>query len=173
MQKKLVSFMRTRLTKMTKMTKISGIFILFSLSLSLTQLNAGKYPYEIKGIITKITDGDTLFKIRLSDIDAPENKQSYYKESKDYLSTVCLNKNAYIKVTGTDLYSRKIGRLFCNNFDMNKAQVQYGFAWFYKKYSKDKELENLQNQAKSRKIGLWQEDNPVSPEQFRNLKKQK
>jgi micrococcal nuclease len=41
------------------------------------------------------------------------------------------------------------------------------FAWHYKQYSRDPELAKLEFQARSAKIGLWSEPNPVAPWEWR------
>jgi len=45
--------------------------------------------------------------------------------------------------------------------------ISEGFAWHYKKYSKDKSYDALENDARINKRGLWTDQNPVSPWNFR------
>lgn len=43
--------------------------------------------------------------------------------------------------------------------------------WQYKKYSTSRELAQFEQQARSKKIGLWIDPNPVYPSEWRKAKK--
>jgi endonuclease YncB( thermonuclease family) len=49
--------------------------------------------------------------------------------------------------------------------------VRNGLAWHYTKYSKDKRLARAQARAKKAKRGLWKQENPVPPWEWRKRKK--
>jgi micrococcal nuclease len=55
-------------------------------------------PYDLKGKVTKVLDGDTIIvnseKIRFSLIDTPEIGQRGYKEATQYTKSNCLDKTA-------------------------------------------------------------------------------
>lgn len=42
-----------------------------------------------------------------------------------------------------------------------------GYAWNYKKYSKDLNFENAEKIAKNKKVGLWKSISPIEPWVFR------
>jgi endonuclease YncB( thermonuclease family) len=46
---------------------------------------------------------------------------------------------------------------------LNKRIVGAGYAWQYKKYSKDPAYADLEAEARAARLGLWQEKNPVPP----------
>ena len=52
---------------------------------------------------------------------------------------------------------------------MNKFMVKNGYAWAFKKYSK--EYENDEAYARNAKLGLWQEDSPTPPWEFRKKRR--
>lgn len=135
------------------------------------------YANIISGLVIKISDGDTLtiltkdnvqLKIRLSEIDAPEKKQPFGNKSKQSLSNLCFNKVAIVDILKIDRYGRSVGRVKCDNVDANEYQVKNGLAWVYDKYVTDYSLYALQEQAKSKGIGLWSEKSPIPPWIFRH-----
>lgn len=132
---------------------------------------------EWSGTVTRVIDGDTVIvqtenneqiRIRLTEIDAPEKKQAFGEQSTLSLTALCLNKPVVIKDSGKDRYKRVLGRIFCDGVDANAWQVQKGLAWAYRKYLTDSTFIDLENTAKSTRQGLWIDDNPVAPWEFRH-----
>lgn len=131
---------------------------------------------EITGRVVSIADGDTLtvlmdrqqVKVRLVEIDAPENAQPFGNRSKQSLSDMCFGKEAQIEEKGMDRYGRTLGRVFCGGLDANAEQVRRGMAWVYDKYVTDRSLYQLQNEAKAEMRGLWGDANPVPPWKWRH-----
>ncbi len=63
-----------------------------------------------------------------------------------------------------DRYGRIIGEVILPNGEsLNRLLISQGYAWHYKKYSKDASLAELENQAQGDKVGLWQDKNPIAP----------
>ncbi|WDL73848.1 thermonuclease family protein [Helicobacter winghamensis] len=131
---------------------------------------------ELQGRVEKIIDGDTLrflsgkesYIIRLYGIDAPEKKQSYGKEATLALNKMCpINTEAKIIVKDEDKYKRAIGILECNARDINAEMVKNGFAWAYREYSSA--YVEYELMAKSKKVGLWNVNNPIKPSEFRRM----
>jgi len=93
-------------------------FVLFFaiLSLFLTQKSVAA-SYEL---IT-VFDGDTVklrnrqgdFKLRLTDIDAPERNQAFGKKSRRTLKKLCMGRDISVtaQLTSMDKYQRYLGRL--------------------------------------------------------------
>ncbi len=73
--------------------------------------------------------------------------------------------------TDTDRYGRIVGFVFDGDKNLNKEILKAGLAWHYKKYSRDPELAKLEFEARSAKIGLWSESDPVAPWEWRRLKR--
>lgn len=130
--------------------------------------------------IVAISDGDTLtakcdgnvqVKVRLAEIDAPEKAQPFGRRSKQSLSKMCYQAEAKIEVVDTDRYGRSVARVICNGVDVNAEQVRLGMAWVYDKYVKDKSLYAIQNEARAGRIGLWEEENPTPPWEWRHSRK--
>lgn len=91
---------------------------------------------ELSGLVTEVHDGDTLtlvnwqatYKIRLVDIDAPEWKQAYGKDSRASLFHMCGLKKATAETVGEDRYGRTLARMTCAGVDANAEQVRRGWA---------------------------------------------
>lgn len=130
-------------------------------------------------LVIGVTDGDTLtalcsehrqIKVRLAEIDAPEKRQPFGYQSKQSLSSICYGKSAEITQTATDRYGRTIARVQCDGLDANSEQVRLGMAWVYDRYVKELHLYQIQDQAKTARSGLWIDDAPVPPWEWRKSK---
>ena len=130
----------------------------------------------ITGKVIGVMDGDTIkilttnkdqYKIRLSDIDAPEKRQAYGKKSKWFLSDLIYRQTVTVQYSKRDRYDRIIGRVYLDNMDINKEMVRAGYAWVYRRYSKDTSLILLEDHARAQQLGLWKGNNPIYPSDFR------
>ncbi|EPO3921905.1 thermonuclease family protein, partial [Salmonella enterica subsp. houtenae serovar [1],40:z4,z23:-] len=54
-----------------------------------------------------------------------------------------------------------------NGIEANRWMVQKGAAWVYDKYNTDPSLPVLQREARNRKFGLWLDNAPVPPWEWR------
>lgn len=131
---------------------------------------------ELSGLVVGVHDGDTLtvlvsreqIKVRLLDIDAPERKQPFGTRSTQSLAELCAGKDARVEGKGADRYGRTLGRVICAGVDANAEQVRRGMAWVYVKYApKDSRLYQLQREARLDRRGLWRDDSPVPPWEWR------
>ena len=131
-------------------------------------------------LVVGVADGDTLtvlckgsekMKIRLSEIDAPEKRQSFGIRSKLSLSSMCLQKKAKIKSQTKDPYGRTVARVICDGVDANEEQIKRGMAWVYDKYARDQSLYFVQDKARASKIGLWADSKPIKPWEYRRQNK--
>jgi micrococcal nuclease len=138
---------------------------------------------RISGRVVGVADGDTLtvlddtnqqHKIRLAGIDAPEKAQPFGQVGKQRLSDLCYNKQATVQVVNTDRYGRTVGAVTCDGLNANAEMVSGGNAWVYRHYDKGFEsFYALEEVAKKAKLGLWAEDNPTPPWEWRHSRKRK
>lgn len=131
---------------------------------------------EITGKVVGVTDGDTItlldkekkqHKIRLYGIDAPEQKQDYGQRSKQLLSALVFEDNVRVVYKSKDRYGRILGKIYNESLYVNAEMIRLGMAWHYKKYSKDKDLADLEEKARAGKVGLWSRHDAVPPWEFR------
>ena len=141
------------------------IFLVFFL----VNLNADAY------FVTKVIDGDTIevrqekrnYKVRLSEIDAPEINQKFGTESKNYLASLVLNEEIELIYITEDRYGRIVAKIYKDNKDINRSMVRNGLAWVYDYYVEDQSLYNDQNLAKKNSFNIWSEVSPTPPWVFR------
>ena len=137
---------------------------------------------QLTGRVVGITDGDTFtlldsnknqVKIRLHGIDAPEKGQPFSTQSKKYLSELLYLKQVSILSSGTDRYGRTLGIVKVGNTVINEQLLAAGMAWHFKKYDSRKDWARLEEKARSARVGLWVDKDPVAPWEWRKLKKKK
>jgi endonuclease YncB( thermonuclease family) len=131
---------------------------------------------ELEGIVTEVHDGDTLtlvnwqytYKVRLADIDAPELAQPGGKESRAALFHLCALKRAIAETQGEDHFGRTLATVTCAGVNANAEMVRRGMAWVFLRYApKDSPLFDLEQAARLAKRGLWVDDAPVPPWEWR------
>ena len=66
-----------------------------------------------------------------------------------------------------DRYGRPIAHVSIDGLDVNAEQVKRGFAWVFLRYSNDPALLELEAQAKSARLGLWADSDPIAPWDWR------
>ena len=127
--------------------------LLMFLLLVTGQANASSFT----GKLVKVLDGDTVEvlhngkaeRIRLAQIDCPEKNQPFGQAAKRYVLDVAAHKIVTVQVETVDRYGRTVGEVFLpDGSNLNKQIVGAGFAWQYKKYSKDTEYSDLEKSAK-------------------------
>jgi micrococcal nuclease len=148
--------------------------IYFAIILAL--LGVPAFAATVEGRVIAIGDGDTLtllvdhkpIKVRLAEIDAPESKQSFGSRSRQSLAAVCFQKPATVTTVSHDRYGRLVGYVTCAETDAQAHQVSTGMAWVFDRYSKpDSPLYALQSTAKAARIGLWSDQTPIPPWEWR------
>ncbi len=130
--------------------------------------NQPKVIGVIDGDTIKILDNGTEIKIRLAEIDCPERKQPFGTQAKKYTSDLAFGKNVTLKVKGHDVYGRTLAEVILpDGRNLNRELVHNGYSWWYNKYSKDRTLGQLQQEAKKAKRGLWSNPQAIPPWEWR------
>ena len=129
--------------------------------------------FALSGKVVSVHDGDTItvlqgkqqVKVRLFGIDAPELKQPYGKKSKQFLANLIAGEVVEVEENGKDRYKRTIGTIYLDGKDINAQMVENGYAWAYRKFSK--KYAPQESRAKYQKLGLWRDEEPVPPWEWR------
>ena len=158
-----------------RFSALKMIFICAFSSLTFLSIISHAHADNLGPTITYFYDGDTVkiqqglleYKLRLTDIDAPERNQAYGKTSRRALATLCKNADVKVYLSGIDKYQRNLGKLSCNNQDASVFMINNGHAWFNRRYSMDYTLDLAEQSARTNKIGLWKRKNPTAPWQWR------
>ncbi|MCE3076596.1 thermonuclease family protein [Chryseobacterium gwangjuense] len=138
---------------------------------------------QSKGKVIKIKDGDTIVvllgnnhqeTLRLAEVDCPENGQAFGKNAKQFTSSQVFGEKIVFYRVNKDRYRRTIAKIFYDDNKYLSAEIiKSGWGWWYFKASKNTELKSYEISAKNSKIGLWKDNNAISPWEFRNNKKKK
>jgi len=158
---------------MSKSGRFAKAFVLLLL------LAPGAEAFE--GKVVRVLDGDTLevlrekktLRVRLNGIDCPEKTQAFGTKAKEFTSELCFGKTVEVDERGHDRYGRTIAEVkLSDGRDLNQELVRSGMAWWYRKFAaKDETLENLEEDARKRKVGLWSDPKAEPPWEFRDKKK--
>lgn len=127
--------------------------------------------------VVGIADGDTLtclhnnnqLKIRLQYIDAPESGQPYGQKSKQALANAVFKKQVTLQISGYDRYNRLLAVVWDNQQNINLTLVEQGMAWAYRQTKN--EYRNAEQIARQKRLGLWQDKNPIEPAEWRASQK--
>ena len=143
----------------------------------------GMYQYA-PGKVIKVADGDTVTvytkdrekqKIRLYGIDAPELKQAWGEEARDFASDLVLLQEVEISVVNADRYGRDVALVkLPNGRILNEELVKQGHAWVYREYCREAFCKNwvdLEIRARTEQVGLWSQKNPTAPWRWRKQNK--
>jgi micrococcal nuclease len=132
----------------------------------------------INGEVTLVPSGDTLtvktkhnraYKVRLSDIDAPEIGQPFGKSSRRLARDLALKKIVRVNYTFKDKYGRLIGKVILPDSKvLNEEILKAGLAWHYRvKHPHSSFLEKLEYNAWQKHLGLWVQEKPIPPWEYR------
>jgi len=145
----------------------------------------------LQGRVVGVADGDTItvldaskqqHKIRFAGIDAPERKQTFGTRSRQNLARYVAGKDVRLNCHKTDRYQRRVCKVWVQPADCARcgttlevglAQVTDGMAWWYRRYADEQtaedrgRYESAEQEARLRKRGLWQDNDPVPPWEWR------
>ena len=136
---------------------------------------------EFTGWVVSVSDGDILTvlhqgkpeRIRLHGIDCPEKRQAFGKRAKQLTSRLTYEKEVTATVFEEDRYGRSIADVMLpDGRVLNHELVKADMCWWYRKYAPENEaLEQLEQEAREAKRGLWAEANPIPPWEWRVARK--
>lgn len=143
----------------------------------------GKVVEVLRGDIVVVEDvARTRHTVRLAGIDAPDLKQAFGKESRRALTDLLLGRRIAVERRKQDNYGRIVGRVVvapagCATCpptrDAALAQLEAGLAWWFRDERREQPLEEqgyyeyAEFDARTRRLGLWQDAAPVPPWQWR------
>src|SRR5262245_11553387 len=139
----------------------------------------------LKAKVTRVNDGDSIevdldsghARVRMSAIDTPEYDQPYGSQSSAALKAMLPAGTAVeLEVVTQDQFRRMVAVVWMVDGDkrtnVNETMLRQGHAWAYRRYMKDPKFCDLEQEARSKKLGLWAQ--PVSdwvyPPEWRFLK---
>ncbi len=157
------------------MRKIAFVWAAILIILLGLPLYAGAYS----GKVVAVLDGDTIevmhrgkaARVRLQGIDCPGKGQAYGNKAKQFTAEMVMGKEVTVKTAGRDNYGRTLGTvLLPDGRNLNRELVRAGLAWWYRHYSGDGSLGDLEAEARDAHRGLWQDPHPIPPWEYRRKK---
>lgn len=161
--------------------------ILFAAYLPHAHPSAGLHePFEVTGSLIKNHDGDTItlrtddrgiFNVRLSGADTPETGQAYWRVARDALQQLIADKPVTVRCYKQDWRKREVCHATVAGTDPALVLVKEGLAWYAFMFSDEltpamrSAYEKAEAEARQRRIGLWQEPEPMPPWECRKLRK--
>lgn len=83
-----------------------------------------------------------------------------------------------LEIYGQDQYGRTLATIFvkkgAEDLNVNEQMVMLGHAWVMRRYyghlseARRRRLNQLENWAKTKRVGLWRSENPTPPWEWRN-----
>lgn len=146
----------------------------------------------IEGTVAKVCDGDsinvidslgTTVKVRLYGIDAPEKTknnhkisrtskpgQPYGEEAFDALKRKIEGQQVKVEVLEMNRNKRAVSVVWLGTRNINLEMLRDGFAWAYHQHLEGyhaPEYIQVEERAQKERRGLWQQNNPQPPWEFR------
>jgi endonuclease YncB( thermonuclease family) len=131
---------------------------------------------ERAGLVIRVRDGDSLVvrvggigtEVRLDGVDSPELLQAYGRRAKRFTADLAFGREVRLLVKGRDVYGRELAEvLLGDGRSLNRELVSAGYAWWFRRHSSDRDLEERERQARTARRGLWADPNPMPPWVFR------
>lgn len=137
---------------------------------------------RIAATVVSVGDGDTIrvqrgsdrITVRLACVDAPERAQTGWgaDATQRLKQLLPVGENVTLRVVDFDRYGRTVAEIYQGNASVNLLMVQSGQAVVYPQYLNGcpdlrEQLLDAESQAKQKRLGFWNQDNPVMPWNFR------
>ena len=131
---------------------------------------------EFKGRVVGVTDGDTIKvlhdhraeTVRLVGVDAPEKRQPYGDRARRFTADLAFDRTVTVLISGRDRNGRLLGEVVLpDGRSLNQELVRAGYAWWFRKYSRDVTLARLEDEARQSRRGLWATEAPQAPWDYR------
>lgn len=131
---------------------------------------------DFAGRVVGVTDGDTIKvlregraeTVRLQGVDAPEKRQAYGERARRFVADLAFDRPVVVRATGRDRNGRLLGEVVLpDGRSLNQELVRAGYAWWFRKYSRDVRLARLEEEARQGRRGLWADHAPEPPWEYR------
>jgi endonuclease YncB( thermonuclease family) len=141
----------------------------------------GAWAETFQGKVIGVADGDTITvlhdrrpeTIRLNGIDAPEKAQAFGNRAKQFTADLAFGQVVEVIVRDQDRYGRTVADVrLPDGRSLNHEAVRGGYAWWFRRYSRDASLAALESEAREARRGLWGDAYPIAPWDWREAQRQ-
>ncbi|OKH30166.1 nuclease [Calothrix sp. HK-06] len=160
------------------------IRLLLAFAVLLAQIPLPVTAQTLEAVVVSVGDGDTVrvkqngknLTVRLACIDAPEmGQRPWGQQAKNRLQQLLPPATKVkLRAVETDRFKRLVAEIYTqDNRSINTNLVQEGNAAVYRQYLKgcspqlQTSLLNAESSARGRRLGIWSQNNPVMPWEFR------
>jgi len=155
--------------------KTAAFLLIYFLLLGLSGMaNAQSFH----GIVVRVKDGDSIVvktasqtvEIRLYGIDSPEYGQPYGEDAKRYMNGQVLHKSVKVTPYYRDSYGRTVAMVARGDTILNEKMIAQGLAWVYPRFCRKRVCrgwQRIEKEARAFKLGLWQDQGPTAPWQWK------
>lgn len=127
------------------------------------------------GTLDRVVDGDTLdvmidgkkFRVQLMELDSPERGQRFFQEASTSLRELTSGRPLAITLGGKDRYKRYHSTVMVDGKDVALEQIRLGMGWVFEEHRRDEALMGLERDAREKRLGLWADEKPIAPWDFR------
>ncbi|MEO8502459.1 MAG: thermonuclease family protein [Acidobacteriota bacterium] len=137
---------------------------------------AAQEPLEIRGLVVSVHDGDTVtvktdgetLRVRMAAIDAPELDQPFGETARRFTDELVYRQLVTLRVIGHDGYGRTLAFVILSDGRvLERELLAAGLAWQYRMFSADRDLQDLEAEARVAHWGLWANPFPIAPWEWR------
>jgi len=153
------------------MTRFIPWLVLFGLALRIApapaaEPTAGKAIAVEQGDTFTMMAGDEKLRVRIQGIDAPEPGQPFFREAKDRLSELILDKDIRVQIVRKRL-DHIDGLVSVGTDKVGDMMLEEGLAWRYFHNAGTSQFSKIERTARLKKKGLWGGENPIPPWEWR------
>ncbi len=126
------------------------------------------------GRVVEVSEGDTLtvlragqpLRIRLEGVDAPELSQAFGPQAKEFLTALASGREAQVSPKGREA-GGIVASVAIDGRDLGQQLMTSGFAWHFTRRGVDPTYAASENEARSKRLGLWSDPSPTTPWEYR------
>ncbi len=152
----------------------SATFLILLPLISRSDVITGKVQEVLEGdtLTVKLEGSENTEKIRIYGIDAPDEGQKFFEESKKFLTENINNKEVKVEILTEDNQGFKVAKIYMDNEQpIGNMIIKEGYAWWDEENAKEEtELKKLCASAIREKKGLWADPTPLAPWDYRKSK---
>lgn len=153
-------------------------FILINSVFFFQLANSFAHAATITGTLDSVIAGDTItitskgkvIEIRLFGIDTPDKTQAFGQFARNFTGGKASKGEIRVEPITKDHDGRTVAMVFVNGVNLNEQLVSQGFGWVSRQYCKESfcaDWLKFESNAKSLHKGLWADENPTPPWEYR------
>lgn len=123
----------------------------------------GKVIEVIDGDQLRVRKGRTVMVIRLFGVDAPEPRQPFGEQAREFIAEALLNRVVEVEPAGAASRKVIVARIRIGRRVINEALLEAGLAWHYRAQDRTKHYEELERVARGEGRGLWAVKGRIPP----------